>query len=86
MKNWTYPDTTGWLEFNFSVDGHEFISKVKPNTSIARQIKKVPAQVLNEINKSAVLDCIGEGFTRDEIIAKLVIVNEGASEAVIELA
>lgn len=85
MENWKYPDTTGWLEFNFNVDGHDFVSKINPNSSIARQIKSVSAETLNEVHKSAVRDCVDTGLTRDEIIAGLVIVNENAHEAVIEL-
>ena len=38
------------------------------------------------MNQDAVLDLIGKGLSRKQIVEKLYHINEGASHAVIELA
>jgi hypothetical protein len=50
-----------------------------------KQIATLPAGMFESMNKSAVADLIGTGFTRDEIISKLNHINENASHAVIEI-
>jgi hypothetical protein len=86
MNNWTYPDTTGWNEFPFEANGNTYVSKVKPDGSIGLRLQFVPNDVFVSMNKSAVLDLIGDGLTRAEILERLAEVNLNAYEAVIELA
>jgi hypothetical protein len=79
-------DTTGWNEFPFSVEGVNYVSKIAKDSPFMSRIATLPAGVLDKLNVSAVLDCVGTGLTRDEIVEKLQFVNESASHAVIELA
>jgi hypothetical protein len=79
-------DTNGWLEYPFNVNGINFVSKLSPNSDFLPRIKILPEGIFESMNRSAVLDLIGEGLTRDEMIAKLNCVNKDATHAVIELA
>jgi len=77
-------DTTGWLVFPFTVNGVDYLSKIKPNTPMENRIKSVPLPLFLSINESCVRELIGNA-SRDEAIAKLYDLNENASEAVIEI-
>lgn len=79
-------DTTGWNEFPFDVNGITYISKVANNSPFMARIKTLPAGTFESMNRNAVIDLVGSGLTREEIIAKLNYVNADASHAVIELA
>jgi hypothetical protein len=79
-------DTTGWIEYPFNVNGINFISKLSPNSEFLPRIKNLPVEIFQAMNAGAVKDLVGEGLTRDEMIAKLNYVNENATHAVIELA
>ena len=78
-------DTTGWNEFPFSTQGHNFVSKIAPDSPFMSRIAMLPAGVFDSMNKSAVADCIGFGLTREQVLEKLASVNENASHAVIEI-
>jgi len=77
-------ETTGWLAFPFEVDGIKYVSKIKPNTAMARRVAGVPANLFVSLNADCVRELIGKA-TREEAIAKLGSINLGASEAVIEI-
>ena len=77
-------DTTGWDSYPFTVNGIEYLSKVKPNSDMANRIKMVPLPVFISMNEGCVKELIGN-VSRDEAIAKLNEINENASEAVIEI-
>jgi hypothetical protein len=52
------------------------------------QIKVLPTGIFDTMNKAAIMDIIGDPskLSHDELLSELVRINEGASQAVIELA
>jgi len=78
-------DTNGWNAYPFEVDGIKFISKVSPDSSFLPKIKMLPSGVFESMNRSAVLNLIGKGLSREEIAQELYRINENGSHAVIEL-
>jgi len=78
-------DTNGWNTYPFEVDGIKFISKISPDSSFLSRIKMLPSGVFENMNRSAVLDLIGKGLSREEIAQELYRINENGSHAVIEL-
>ncbi len=84
----TTPDTTNWAQFPLTVNGVNFISKVDTTGSMYKQIKVLPAGIFDSMNKGAILEIIGDPseMTYDELVMELERINEGASQAVIELA
>ena len=81
-------DTTGWTTRSFEVDGIEFNSVFNPNSRLGSRMASVPDFMFEAMNVGAIRDCVGNvlTMTRQEIFDKLVEVNEGATEAVLELA
>ncbi len=81
-------DTTNWAQFPLTVNGVNFVSKVDTNGSMYKQIKVLPAGIFDSMNKGAILEIIGDPseMTYDELVMELERINEGASQAVIELA
>lgn len=77
-------ETSSWLSFPFNVNGVGYVSKIKPDSSMAVRIKMVPQDVFISMNIDCVRELIGN-VTREEAIAKLYELNENASEAVIEI-
>lgn len=78
-------NTNGWNSFPFEVDGIKFVSKVSPESPFMSKIKSLPKGAFESMNKSAVLDCVGKGLSREQIIERLYFINEGGSHAVLEL-
>jgi hypothetical protein len=78
-------NTTGWNSFPFEVDGINFVSKVSPESPFMAKIKMLPSGAFEAMNKSAVLDCVGKGLSREQIAEKLYFINAGGSHAVLEL-
>lgn len=78
-------DTNGWNTYPFEVDGIKFISKVSPVSPFISRIKMLPSGVFESMNRSAVLDLIGKGLSREEIAQELYRINADGSHAVIEL-
>jgi hypothetical protein len=78
-------DTNGWNAYSFEVDGIKFISKISPDSSFLPKIKMLPSGVFESMNRSAVLDLIGKGLSREEIAQELYRINKDGSHAVIEL-
>lgn len=81
-------DTTNWDVYPFEVDGIQFKSLINPAGPIAKRLLSVSNQMFIAMNVGAIRDCVGDvlNMTRQEILNKLVEVNENASEAVIALA
>ena len=84
------PDTTtsDWISYPFEVDGIQFVSKVNKLSKLGKRIFAVPAPIFIQMNQGAIRDCIGSvaTMTRSEIISELERINEGGSEAILELA
>lgn len=81
-------DTTNWAQFPLTINGVNFVSKVDTNGSMYNQIKVLPAGIFDTMNRGAVIDIIGDPskLSHDELVSELARINEGASQAVIELA
>ena len=79
-------NTNGWAEFPFEVNGVNFISKVAPNSPFMARIPFLPEGTFESMNAAAVIDLIGKGLSRAEIVQELYRINEGGSHAVLELA
>ena len=77
-------ETSSWLAFPFEVNGINYVSKVKPNSSMSKRITAVPEKIFISLNVDCVRELIGN-VSRDEAIAKLHELNKSASEAVIEI-
>jgi hypothetical protein len=78
-------DTTNWTAYPFTVNNVNYVSKVKPKSSMAKSISGVPANVFISMNEDCVRDLIGNVTSPALLITKLYEVNENASEAVIEI-
>jgi hypothetical protein len=78
-------DTTNWNAYPFTVNGINYVSKVKPESDMAKRISRVPAQIFISMNEDCVRQLIGNLTSHSSLIAKLYEVNENASEAVIEI-
>lgn len=87
-KKWQYPDTTGWAQIPFEVEGVKFISALDINGNIYAQVMRIPQEIFQQMNIGAVRSTIGsvKTMTRSELQNELYRVNEGASEALILLA
>ena len=81
-------DTTNWAQFPLTINGVNFVSKVDTNGSMYSQIKVLPTGIFDTMNRGAIMDIIGDPskLSHDELVSELVRINEGASQAVIELA
>ncbi len=81
-------DTTNWAQFPLTINGVNFVSKVDTNGSMYNQIKVLPTGIFDTMNRGAIMDIIGDPskLSHDELVSELVRINEGASQAVIELA
>ena len=78
-------NTNGWNSYPFEVEGINFISKVSPTSPFMPRIAMLPEGAFIAMNKSAVLDLIGKGLSREEIAQELYRINADGSHAVIEL-
>jgi hypothetical protein len=77
-------DTSSWLAFPFTVNGVNYVSKVKPDSNMLTRIALVPQTVFISMNEDCVRELIGN-VTREQAIQKLYEINLNASEAVIEI-
>lgn len=77
-----------WDSIPFTVDGVNFVSKIRKDSEMALRIKFVPTSVFVQMNEGAIRDCIGKVslMSRDEITSELQRVNAGGSQAILELA
>ena len=79
-------DTTGWIEFPFSANGVNFISKISPKSPMLSRILNLSEGMFDSMNQGAVYSLIGHTNSIDDIAMRLIELNEGASHAVIEVA
>lgn len=89
-EQYTAPDTTTneWDSYPFSVDGVNFVSKIRKGSEFAMRLLFVPNEVFTQMNISAIREMIGSvaTMTRSEILAELEINNRGGINAILELA
>jgi hypothetical protein len=80
MKNYT--------DYPFTANGVNFVSRIADHSPFVGMLKNVPAPVFTQMNIEAVRDLIGDAslFTRDELLAELERINEGATHSYILLA
>ena len=88
MSKWKYPKTTGWVEYPFNIGKVNFVSKIDTKGTLYPRIKALGVDNFVLMNKKCVAEVIGAvtKMSKTEIISELERVNEGATEAVIELA
>jgi hypothetical protein len=85
MNNFHNVNTEGWLEFPFSVDGHNFVSKVSPTYALLPLIQNLGADGFADMNKKGVKELGILADTFEEMASRLWFINKNASECVIEL-
>jgi hypothetical protein len=81
-------DTTNWVKFPFSVNGVDFLSMFDPQGSFYPEVKRIPANVLDDWNTEMVMKTIGDPskLSRNELEKELFSVNQGATQAILALA
>jgi hypothetical protein len=85
MNDFHNLNTEGWLEFPFSIQDKNFVSKVIPTYALLSVIQAMGVDGFAKINQSAVkeLNILSDSY--DEMASKLRHINEYASEVVLEL-
>jgi hypothetical protein len=80
MKNYT--------DYPFTADGVNFVSRIADHSPFVGMLKNVPAPVFTQMNIDAIKDLIGDAslFTREQLLAELERINEGATHSYILLA
>ena len=81
-------NTDNWASFPFSVNGVNFVSKLDTNGSFYPQISRMPAELVEMINRDAISELVGDPtkMTTEELQAELDAVNLGATQALLCLA
>ena len=81
-------NTDNWALFPFSVNGVNFLSKLDTNGSFYPQISRMPAELVEMINRDAISELVGDPtkMTTEELQAELDAVNLGATQAILALA
>ena len=81
-------NTDNWASFPFSVNGVNFVSKLDTNGSFYPQISRMPAAMVEMINRDAITELVGDPtkMTTEELQAELNAVNLGATQAILALA
>ena len=81
-------NTDNWASFPFSVNGVNFVSKLDTNGSFYPQISRMPAAMVEMINRDAITQLVGDptSMTTAELQAELDAVNLGATQALLCLA
>jgi len=81
-------NTDNWALFPFSVNGVNFVSKLDTNGSFYPQISRMPAELVEMINRDAISELVGDPtkMTTEELQAELNAVNLGATQAILALA
>ena len=85
MNNFHNVNTEGWLEFPFSVDGHNFVSKVSPAYPLLPLIENLGADGFADMNKQGVKELGIIADTFEKMASNLRHINENASQCVVEL-
>lgn len=90
MSDYIAPDTTTkeWNSYPFSVDGVNFVSKIRKGSEFDLRLMLVPSEVFTQMNIDAIRSMIGSvsTMTRSEIISELSRCNLGGKNAILELA
>ena len=78
---------TRFALFPFTHKGFDFVSHVEIESNVYPQVTNLPDGVFIQMNKSMIdeLLTITENTTRDEVLAQLETINEGASYAFLNL-
>jgi hypothetical protein len=81
-------DTTNWAKFPVSVDGVDFVSEIDPDGSFYPQLSRLPQQAIQDFHEQMIHELIGNPslLSRQELLAELERVNDGAQIAVLALA
>ena len=81
-------NTDNWAQFPFSVNGVNFVSKLDTNGSFYPQISRMPAEMVEMINRDAISELVGDPtkMTTEELQSELDAVNLGATQAILALA
>ena len=81
-------NTDNWAQFPFSVNGVNFVSKLDTNGSFYPQISRMPAELVEMINRDAISELVGDPtkMTTEELQSELDAVNLGATQAILALA
>ena len=81
-------NTDNWASFPFSVNGVNFVSKLDTNGSFYPQISRMPAEMVEMINRDAISELVGDPtkMTTEELQSELDAVNLGATQAILALA
>ena len=81
-------NTDNWAQFPFSVNGVNFVSKLDTNGSFYPQISRMPAVMVEMINRDAITELVGDPtkMTTEQLQAELDAVNLGATQAILALA
>ena len=79
---------TNYTDYPFTSNGVNFVSRISNFSPFAGTLRKLPAQVLEDMNIQAVSEMIGDVslFTREELLTELERVNDGGTHAFILLA
>ena len=78
---------TTYIDYPFTANGVNFISRIYSHSDMAERIANLPAGVFAQLNQESVRDIIGDPslLTTDELLSELERVNEGGSHAFILL-
>jgi len=81
-------DTTNWAKYPVYYNGIKFVSLINPAGSFYPEIKELPEGVLQEFHNSMIADLIGDPaeLSPSELEAKLLEINDGATQAILALA
>ncbi len=74
-----------WKVYPFTLNGFSFHSRVKKGSDTWYKVATIPASLFEDLNRSCLKDLITGEWTRENLLAQLVILNENGSEAFIEL-
>jgi hypothetical protein len=72
--------------FRFTFDGREYVSKVVVGTQMWHTVRKLPDGVFVQMNQQCLGELLGVGTTDEEVFTGLAKINEGGTQAFIELA
>ena len=76
-----------YTDYPFTAGGINFVSRIADHSPFVGALKNIPSDVFIQMNIEAITELIGDVslLTRDELIAELDRVNEGATHSFILL-
>lgn len=75
-----------WKIYSFTLNGFSFHSRVDVHSDMGLKIIQLPSDLFIEWNKDALKQEIKGEWTRENLLAQLAVINEGGTQAFIELA